>query len=110
MSIRMVDEVELKQRRVFIRVDFNVPQDDRNQITDDTRIVLSLPTIRFVTGAGGKAILASHLGRPKGKKDPRFSLAPVAERLSRLSGKKVALAQDCVGDEVQRQVGGMKDG
>jgi phosphoglycerate kinase len=110
MAIRKVDQLELKGKRVFIRVDFNVPQDKKNNITDDTRILLSLPTIRFVSNAGGKVILASHLGRPKGKKDAKFSLAPVAERVSKLLGKKVALATDCIGEEVQRQVGGMKQG
>jgi phosphoglycerate kinase len=110
MVIRTVDQIELKGKRVFIRVDFNVPQDENNHITDDTRILLSLPTIRFVSEAGGKAILASHLGRPKGKKDPKFSLAPVAERLSQLMGGKVALATDCIGEEVQKQIGGMKGG
>src|SRR5512136_3220080 len=103
MLIRTVDQIESKGKRVFIRVDFNVPQDEKNNITDDTRIVLSLPTIRFVSEAGGKVILASHLGRPKGKKDPKFSLGPVAERLSQLLGKKVVLASDCIGEEVQRQ-------
>jgi len=110
MPIRTVNQIELKGKRVFIRVDFNVPQDEKNNITDDTRILLSLPTIRFVSEAGGKAILASHLGRPKGKRDPKFSLAPVAERVSQLLGKKVALATDCIGEEVQRQIGGMKEG
>jgi len=110
MPIRTVDQIELKGKRVFIRVDFNVPQDEKNRVTDDTRILLSLPTIRFVSEAGGRIILASHLGRPKGKKDPKFSLAPVAERLSQLMGEKVALATDCIGEEVQRQIGGMKEG
>jgi phosphoglycerate kinase len=110
MVIRTVDQIELKEKRVLIRVDFNVPQDEKNHITDDTRILLSLPTIRFVSKAGGKVILASHLGRPKGKKDPKFSLAPVAERLSQLMGGKVALATDCIGEEVQKQIGGMKGG
>jgi phosphoglycerate kinase len=110
MSIQRVDQIALKGKRVFIRVDFNVPQDEKNNITDDTRILLSLPTIRFVSDAGGKVILASHLGRPKGKKDPKFSLAPVAERLSKRLGKKAALATDCVGEEVQKQIGGMKEG
>ncbi|MGZ3558711.1 MAG: phosphoglycerate kinase [Thermodesulfobacteriota bacterium] len=110
MPIRTVDQIELKGKRVFIRVDFNVPQDEKNNITDDTRILLSLPTIRFVSEAGGKVILASHLGRPKGKRDPKFSLAPIAERLSQLLGKKVAFAKDCMGEEVQRQIGGMKEG
>jgi phosphoglycerate kinase len=110
MPIRTIDEIELKGKRVFIRVDFNVPQDEKNKITDDTRIILSLPTIRFVSEAGGRVILASHLGRPKGKKDPKFSLAPVAERLSQLLEKKVALAMDCIGGEVQKQIGEMKEG
>ena len=110
MAIRTIDQIELKGKPVFIRVDFNVPQDEKNNITDDTRILLSLPTIRFVSEAGGKVILASHLGRPKGKKDPKFSLAPVAVRLSQLLGKKVALAADCIGEEVQKQIEGMKEG
>lgn len=110
MSIRTVDQIDLKGKRVFIRVDFNVPQDEKNNITDDTRILLSLPTIRFVSEASGKVILASHLGRPKGKKDPKFSLAPVAVRLSQLLDKKVDLATDCIGEEVEKQIGGMKEG
>ena len=110
MTIRRVDQIELKGKRTFIRVDFNVPLNEKNEITDDTRIVLSLSTIRFVMEAGGKVILASHLGRPKGKKDPKFSLAPVAERLSKLLGGKVALATDCIGEEVQKQIEGMKEG
>jgi len=110
MGIHTVDQIELKGKRVFIRVDFNVPQDEKNRITDDTRILLSLPTIRFVSESGGKAILASHLGRPKGKKDSKFSLAPVAERLSQLLGKEVTLAMDCIGGEVQKQIGEMKEG
>lgn len=110
MAIRTIDQIELKGKQVFIRVDFNVPQDEKNNITDDTRILLSLPTIRFVSEAGGKVILASHLGRPKGKKDPKFSLAPVAVRLSQLLGGKVTLAADCIGKEVQKQIEGMKEG
>jgi phosphoglycerate kinase len=110
MLIRKVDQIELKGRRVFIRVDFNVPLDEKNIITDDTRIRLSLPTIRFINNAGGKVVLASHLGRPKGKKDPEFSLAPVAEKLSQLLGEKVGLATDCVGEEVQKQIEKMREG
>src|SRR4030043_2028704 len=104
MAIRTIDQIELEGKRVFIRVDFNVPQDEKNNITDDTRILLSIPTIRFVSEAGGKVILASHLGRPKGKKDPKFSLAPVAVRLSQLLGQKVPLADDCVGEEIRKQI------
>jgi phosphoglycerate kinase len=109
MAIRTIDQIELKGKRVFIRVDFNVPQDEKNNITDDTRILHSLPTIRFASDAGAKVILASHLGRPKGKRDPKFSLAPVAERLSKLIGKEVALAPDCIGAEVQTRIGEMKE-
>jgi phosphoglycerate kinase len=110
MAIRTVNQMELKGERVFIRVDFNVPQDERGAITDDTRILLSLPTIQFVMKAGGRAVLASHLGRPKGKRDPKYSLSPVAERLSQILEKRVGLAKDCMGGEVQRQVEEMKDG
>lgn len=110
MTIRRVDQIEVKGKRVFVRVDFNVPLDEKREITDDTRIVSSLPTIKFILGEGGKAILASHLGRPKGKRDPKYSLAPVAERLSKLLGRRVSLAPDCVGEEVKEQVGRLKDG
>jgi phosphoglycerate kinase len=110
MAIRTVDQLRLKGRRVFIRVDFNVPLDQKNEVADDTRIVLSLPTLRYVMEAGGRAIVASHLGRPKGKKDPKYTLSPVATRLSQLLGKKVALADDCTGEEVQKQVSGMQEG
>lgn len=110
MAIRTVNQIELKGKRVFIRVDFNVPQNEKNEITDDTRIVQSLPTLRSVIEGGGKPILASHLGRPKGKRDPKYSLAPVAERLSKLLGKRVSLASDCIGEEVQKQIEGLKAG
>jgi phosphoglycerate kinase len=110
MAIRTVNQIDLKGKRVFIRVDFNVPQDEKGNITDDTRILLSLPTIRFVSQAGGKVVLASHLGRPKGKKDPKFSLAPVAKRLAQLIGKKVAFATDCIGEEVQKQIQRLQEG
>ena len=110
MPIRTLDQVDLKKKRVFIRVDFNVPQNEKNEITDDTRIVLSLPSIRYAMGAGAKTVLASHLGRPKGKKDAKYSLSPVAERLSRHLGKKVGIAGDCIGEGVQSQINQMKDG
>ncbi|OGP53320.1 MAG: phosphoglycerate kinase [Deltaproteobacteria bacterium RBG_13_52_11b] len=110
MAVRTVDQIELKGKRVFVRVDFNVPLNEKNEVTDDTRILLSLPTIQYAIKAGGKVLLASHLGRPKGKKDPKFSLAPVAERLSGMLGKKVELAGDCIGEEVQRRIAVMKEG
>jgi phosphoglycerate kinase len=108
--MKTVDQVELKGKRVFIRVDLNVPLNEKNEITDDTRIVQSLPTIRSVIERGGKSVLASHLGRPKGKRDPKYSLAPVAERLSKLLGRRVGLGSDCIGEGVQKQIEEMKAG
>ena len=108
--MRTVDQIEVKGKRVFIRVDLNVPLNEKKEITDETRIVRSLPTIRSVIERGGKTILASHLGRPKGKRDPKYSLAPVAERLSKLLGRKVGLGEDCIGEKVQKQIEAMKSG
>jgi phosphoglycerate kinase len=110
VTIKRIDQIDLKGKRVFIRVDFNVPLNEKNEITDDTRITLSLPTIRFALEAGGKVMVASHLGRPKGKRDPKYSLAPVAERLSQLLARRVPLAPDCIGEEVLRLIEGMKEG
>jgi phosphoglycerate kinase len=110
MPIRTVNQIELRGKRVFVRGDFNVPLSEKNEIADDTRIRLSLTTIRFVIEEGGKSILASHLGRPKGKRDLKFSLAPVANRLSELLGKQVPLAPDCIGEEIQKQIERMKEG
>lgn len=104
-----IEDLELKGKRVLIRVDFNVPLDGKN-ITDDTRITAALPTINYVMEHGGKAILMSHLGRPKGAPAPEFSLEPVAKRLENLLGKKVILAPDCVGDEVKAIISRMSEG
>ncbi len=103
-------DVDLKGRRVFVRVDFNVPLNERGEITDDTRIRASLPTLQYAVEHGGRLIVASHLGRPKGKPDPKMSLRPAAERLAKLLGKPVAFAADCVGPEVQKQAAALKDG
>jgi len=93
-----------------MRVDFNVPLDDNKKITDDKRIVESLPSIRKVLDDGGRLILMSHLGRPKGKVNPEYSLAPVAARLAELIDCPVTMAKDCVGTEVMKQVLAMQDG
>src|SRR5512141_2005798 len=96
---RYIDDLQLTGKRVFIRVDFNVPLDDKQHVTDDTRIREALPTLQRALKMGGKVILASHLGRPKGV-DPKLSLTPAAQRLAELLGKEheVVLADDCVGD------------
>lgn len=108
--LKYIDEIGLKGKRVLMRVDFNVPLDESNKITDDTRIRSVLPTINYALDEGAKVILASHLGRPRGKRVESMSLAPVAKRLGRLLEKDVALAPDCVGEEVKRLVDGMKPG
>lgn len=105
-----IDDVQLKGKRVLVRVDFNVPLDDNLNITDDIRITSSLPTIKKIILEGGKAILMSHLGRPKGSPNAKYSLKPAALRLSQLLGKDVRLAPDCIGNDVKTLVGEMKDG
>jgi phosphoglycerate kinase len=107
--IRYVDQMDLAGKRVFMRVDFNVPLDDSGKITDDTRIRAALPSIKVVLDKRGKLILGSHLGRPKGN-DPKFSLEPAAKRLAELLNKDVVLADDCIGDGVRKNVQDLKEG
>src|SRR5689334_24240206 len=113
MSKLSIADLDLKGKRVFLRVDFNVPLKN-GTITDDTRIRSSLPTIQHALAAGATVVLASHLGRPKGKKNPEFSLRPVADRLGELLGRPIRFVDDCVGDvarqaidEVQKAGGGV---
>lgn len=106
----IIQDLPIKGKRVFIRVDFNVPIDDNLVITDDRRIRSTIPTINYAIDEGAKVILASHLGRPKGKIDPRYSLAPVARRLQRLLNKEVLFAPDCIGSQVESLVSKMKNG
>ena len=105
-----IEDLTIKGKRVFIRADFNVPLDDNLRITDDRRIRSTLPTINYAIDEGAKVILSSHLGRPKGKADPRLSLAPVAKRLQRLLNKEVIFSPDCIGSQVESLVSKMKEG
>lgn len=105
-----INDLDLKNKKVLVRVDFNVPLDENLKVTDDIRIVSSLPTIKKIMSDGGKAILMSHLGRPKGKVNPKFSLKPAAEKLGEHLGKEVTLAPDCIGEEVKQIVDNMQLG
>lgn len=108
--MRFVEDLDVKGKTVFVRVDFNVPLTDQGEIRDDTRIRASLSTINYLIGKGAKLVLASHLGRPKGKFDPKMSLKPVAKRLRELIGRDVILAPDVVGDEVDKLKASLKEG
>jgi len=109
MSKLSIRDLHLAGRRVFIRVDFNVPIKE-GKVDDDTRIRASLPTIQYAIEQGGRVILASHLGRPKGERVEKYSLGPVAEHLSDLLNRPVAFADDCVGEETEKKVGMLQDG
>ncbi len=110
MNKLTIDDVQLKSKQVLVRVDFNVPLDGNGSITDDTRIVESLPTIKKIMQDGGRAIVMSHLGRPKGKPSPEFSLGPIAVHLSALIGRKVYFTSDCVGEDVKTRVAALREG
>ncbi len=106
LSIR---DLDLTNKRVFIRVDFNVPL-EKGAVAEDTRIRETIPTLKFAINRGARLVLASHLGRPKGKPDPKYTLKPVAARLSELLGQPVAFAADCVGQEAESKSRALKDG
>jgi len=111
VPIRYIDQLkDLKGKKVFIRVDFNVPQDDKGNITEDTRIAGAVPTIKYAVEQGAKVILASHLGRPKGEKKPKYTMAPASKRLGQLLGKRVTQASDCFGPDVDKSIESMKPG
>lgn len=106
----VVDIKDLKGKKVLVRVDFNVPQDDKLNITDDTRIKAAIPTIKYLSDKGARVILVSHLGRPKSGPEDKFRMAPVAKKLSELFGKAVQYVKDSIGPEVEAAVSGLKDG
>ena len=108
--MKFVTDLDVKGRAVFLRVDFNVPLDDKGEIRDDTRIRASLPTIQYLLDHGARLIIASHLGRPKGKSDPKMSLMPAARRLAELVPNKVTMAPDVIGAEVAGLKRDLKNG
>ena len=109
-TVASLTEADVSGKRVLVRADFNVPQDDNGNITDETRIRAALPTIKDLTGKGAKVILCSHMGRPKGEVKEELRLTTVAERLSQLLGQEVIKTDDCVGDAVASAVSAMKNG
>ncbi len=110
MNKQTIEDIDLKGKRVLMRVDYNVPLNEQGVITDDARIAKSLDTVKYILSQNAKLILMSHLGRPDGKPSAKFSLKPAADHLAKLLSKKVALLSDCVGPEVESAVKAMKDG
>ncbi len=107
---KTIEDISPKGKRVLVRCDFNVPQDDNGNITSDKRIVAALPTVKYLVEQGARVILCSHLGRPKGEVNPKFSLAPVAKRLSELLGKEVKMAADVIGESAKALSASLADG
>ena len=110
MNKKTVKDIDLKGKKVFVRCDFNVPMDENQNITDNTRIKAALPTIKYLLEQKCKIILASHLGRPKGEVKPEFSLKPVAKELSKLLGKDVIMANDVIGEDATSKAENLKEG
>ena len=110
MDMKYIDQIEMKGKRVFLRVDFNVPMDKEGNVTSDKRVRASIPTINYALGKGAKLIIASHLGRPKGKRVDEMSLKPVVKVLSGLLQKEVMFLDDCVGETVERATRNMEEG
>ena len=110
MSKKTVRDIDVKGKKVLVRCDFNVPLDENRNITDNTRIVAALPTIKYLLEQNCSIILCSHLGRPKGEFKPEFSLAPVAKELSRLLGQEVIMAKDVIGEDAKTKAANLKPG
>ena len=110
MDFKSIDQLNIQGKKILLRVDFNVPLDEKGNITDDARIRAALPTIQHALAQNARILLASHLGRPKGKPEAQYSLAPVARKLGELLRKEVKLAPDCIGPEVEKMASAMKPG
>ncbi len=110
MNKMSIDDIQVKSKRVLVRVDFNVPVDDNGQITDDRRIKAAIPTIKSLTDRGAKVILASHFGRPKGAPNDKYRMDVMGKRLSELTGKPVVKVNDCIGDEPKKAIAGLPEG
>ena len=110
LNKKTVEDIEVSGKKVLVRCDFNVPQDENGEITDDRRIREALKTIKYLLDNNAKVILTSHLGRPKGEFNPKYSLKPVAVRLSELLGKEVKIAEDVVGESAQKLVNELSEG
>lgn len=110
MTVLYIDQININERRIFLRLDLNVPIDDNGKIEDDTRIKASLPTIKYAIDREARIIIASHLGRPKGERDPKYSLQPVAERLAELLETDIIFPEDCIGDAVGKLASELKPG
>lgn len=110
MNKKTVKDIDVRGKRVLVRVDFNVPLNDKKEVTDETRINAALPTIEYLIGENAKIILCSHLGRPKGEFKPEFSLAPVALRLEKVLGRKITFAADVIGTEAKEAVNNIQEG
>jgi len=110
MNKKTIEDIVVTGKKVLVRCDFNVPLDENKNITDENRLVGALPTIKYLSDNGAKVILCSHLGRPKGEFNMKYSLAPVAKRLSELLGKEVKMAEDVIGDSAKATVASLNDG
>jgi phosphoglycerate kinase len=110
LTLEDLDLQSLRGKRVFVRVDFNVPLSEAGEVGDTTRLEEAIPTLNELAGAGARLLLASHAGRPKGKRDPRYSLRPVAAKLAELMGRPVGFAEDCIGEPARAAAEGLADG
>src|SRR3989338_2588087 len=109
MNKKTIEDIDVRGKRVIARVDYNVPIEG-DKITDDARIVKTLPTVKYLIKQKAKIILMAHLGRPKGKKDPKYTLKPVADHLAKLLGQPVKFVPDCIGEIAQRETANLKEG